>query len=107
MLDDEARKIDNVCQREATVRQHEIELKVAKQEIEADREKLLITIQANEKLKLQLREKEEVIEGELAQRVDKIMESERHSHNIEIKEIEREMIEVNRTLASLQIAHEK
>ena len=82
-------------------------MKVGKQELEVEREKLLMAIQTNEKLKLELREKQEQIENELKERIERIMETERHKHQVELKDIERELYEVNRTLASVQHANEK
>lgn len=60
-------------------------MKIGKQELEGEREKILITMQANEKLKLELREKQETIESELGARIDKVMENERHDHEMQMK----------------------
>ena len=57
LLEDELTKVDKISEREKAVQHSETELKMQKQEVGAQREKLLIEIQANEKLSLELREK--------------------------------------------------
>ena len=55
-----------------------------------------------QKLKNELREKQEQLEGELEIRIGNIMESERHEHERAMKEVEREMHEVNKALATVR-----
>ena len=58
----------------------ETELKVSRQELATSREKLLIEKQANQKLSLELREKQDQVFLKLQQRINHIIENERHDH---------------------------
>ena len=102
LLEDEVTKVDKIAERERALHYGETELKVQKQEFETQREKLLIEIQANEKLSLQLTEKQDQVDQELERRITNIMENERHKHERALKEAEREIYEVNRSLATMQ-----
>ena len=107
LLEDEVTKVDKIADRERALHFGETELKVQKQEFETQREKLLIEIQANEKLSLQLSEKQDQVDQELERRISNIMENERHKHERALKEAEREIFEVNKSLATMQAHSEK
>ena len=107
LLEDEVTKVDKIADRERALHFGETELKVQKQEFETQREKLLIEIQANEKLSLQLSEKQDQVDQELERRISNIMENERHKHERALKEAEREIFEVNKSLATMQAYSEK
>ena len=62
LLEDEVTKVDKIVERERALHFSETELKMQKQEFETQREKLLIEIQANEKLSLQLSEKQDQVD---------------------------------------------
>ena len=55
-------------------------MKNLKQELLGEREKQMQVLQANQKLKDDLREKQEQMDGELEIRIGNIMENERHEH---------------------------
>ena len=110
LLEDEMNKGSKLDERERVVKQTELAARTLKQELLGEREKQTQVLQANEKLKSELREKQEQLDGELEIRIGNIMESERHEHQRATKEIEREMLEVNRTLATVRaegVAREK
>lgn len=102
LLEDEMNKGSKLDERERLVRQTEQDAKALKQELLGEREKQMQVLQANEKLKNELREKQEQLEGELEIRIGNIMESERHEHERAMKEVEREMHEVNKALATVR-----
>ena len=102
LLEDEMNKGSKLDERERLVRQTEQDAKALKQELLGEREKQMQVLQANEKLKNELREKQEQLEGELEIRIGNIMESERHEHERAMKEVEREMHEVNKPLATVR-----
>ena len=58
--------------------------------------------QKNKKLKEELREKQEQIDGELETRVANVMANERLDHGRQIKELEKEMYDVNKDLAHVR-----
>lgn len=57
-----------------------MELKSLKQELLAEQEKIRLANAANEKLAAELRTKQEEVEGELSQRVERIIEKERSDY---------------------------
>ncbi len=101
MLEEEASKGDKVDEKQRSVQVTQTELKVQKQELETEREKLLIQIAANQKLSLELKEKQDQVDQELEHRIQNIMANERHQHERALKSAEREILEVNRTLATV------
>ena len=62
LLEDEVTKVDKISERERALHMSETELRVQRQEFETQREKHLIEIQANEKLSLQLIEKQDALD---------------------------------------------
>ena len=107
MLEEEATKADKVDDKQRSIQITQTELKMQKQELETEREKLLIQISANQKLSLELKEKQEQVDQELEHRINNIMQNERHEHERALKSAEREIFEVNRTLATVQASIEK
>ena len=107
LLEDEVTKVDKISDRERAVQFAETELKMQRQEFETQREKLLIEIQANERLGMQIQEKQDQVDQELERRISNIMENERHQHERALKDAEREIFEVNKSLATMQAQHEK
>ena len=107
LLDDEVTKVDKIAERERALKIGETELKVSRQELATSREKLLIEKQANQKLSLELREKQDQVDQELQQRINNIMENERHDHQRALREAEKEIFDVNKTLATMQALSEK
>ena len=107
LLDDEVTKVDKIAERERALKIGETELKVSRQELATSREKLLIEKQANQKLSLELREKQDQVDQELQQRINNIMENERHDHSRALREAEKEIFDVNKTLATMQALSEK
>ena len=107
LLDDEVTKVDKIAERERALKIGETELKVSRQELATSREKLLIEKQANQKLSLELREKQDRVDQELQQRINNIMENERHDHQRALREAEKEIFDVNKTLATMQALSEK
>ena len=53
-------------------------------------------------MKNELQEKQEQLDGELEIRIGNIMASERHEHQRSMKEVEKEMLDVNKTLATVR-----
>ena len=62
MLDEEASKVDKIVEREKAVHLKEMALKAKTQEVEAHRENVLIQKQANEKISLELTQKQDEVE---------------------------------------------
>ena len=102
LLEDESGKVEGIADRERALNFEKIELKMQKQEIEAQRQKLLIQIGANEKLSMELKEKQEEVDVELQHRITNIMENECLENSKKLQQCEKEIYEVNRSLATEQ-----
>ena len=107
LLEDESGKVEGIADRERALNFEKIDLKMQKQEIEAERQKLLIQIGANEKLSMELKEKQEEVDVELQHRITNIMENERLENSKKLQQCEKEIYEVNRSLATEQAQAEK
>ena len=80
LMDDQAQKDLQLEDRAIQTRATEMELKSLKQDLLAEQEKIRLANAANERLAAELRTKQEEVESELSQRVERIIEKERSDY---------------------------
>jgi hypothetical protein len=103
MLEDHERKIQEVEEREETLKKREGFLAESKAEFKIDQEKLRLLEITNHKLNEQLKEQKEEYGSQLQAKVSKILESERKEHKKTVQQMDEELSELNSSKVDTEI----